>query len=108
MTPERYLGIWRLRSVEPGRTLVMDRQPPEQCPERHLDHLVVEPLADGRSPLIDRHCGERRPGVVRRASDTFWTVGTLLMERGMLRGVKARDEQALVSTRQPTIRPVRR
>ena len=74
------------------KTLVMDRQPPESALSATWT-LVVEPLPDGRSRLIDRHRGERSPGVAGRASDTFWTVGTLLMERGMLRGIKARAER---------------
>ena len=97
MTPERYLGrlpgqFWQVRSVEPERTLVMDRQPPDSALSATWT-LVVEPLPDGRSRLIDRHRGERSPGAVGRASDAFWTMGTLLMERGMLRGIKARAEQ---------------
>jgi hypothetical protein len=85
MTPERYLGrlpgqFWRVRSVEPGRALVMDRQPPDSALSATWT-LVVGSLPDGRSRLIDRHRGERSAGVVRRASDTFWNVGTLLMER---------------------------
>ena len=103
MTPERYLGklpgqFWQVRSVEPGRALVMDRRPPDSALSATWT-LVAEPLPDGRSRLVDRHRGERRPGAAGRASDTFWTVGTLLMERGMLRGIKARAERALVSHR---------
>ena len=98
MTPERYLGripgqFWRVRSVEPGRALVVDRRPPQSA-QNATWTLIVEPLPGGRSRLLDRHRSARRIGVTGRASDPFWAVGTLLMERG----IKARAEQALVST----------
>ena len=69
--------------------------------------FVIEPLPDGRSRLLDRHNGERGLGAVGRASDTFWTIGTLLMERGMHRGIKARAERTAVGTRHGCGRDVR-
>ena len=41
MTPERYLGrlpgqFWRVRQVQPGLALVLERKPPEESAARHL------------------------------------------------------------------------
>jgi hypothetical protein len=98
MTPERYLGrlpgqFWRVRQVQPGRALVLERKPPES-PQRATWALVLEPSAGGMTRLLDRHRSEPRPGVAGWLSDTFWLLGTFLMERGMLRGIKARAERS--------------
>jgi hypothetical protein len=98
MTPERYLGhlpgqSWLIRRVQPGRALVLERKPPES-PQRAIWSLVLQPAAGGTSRLLDRHRSEPRPGAAGSLSDAFWLVGTFLMERGMLRGIKARAEQS--------------
>jgi hypothetical protein len=97
MTPERYLDhlpgqFWRVGQVQPGRALVLERKPPES-PQPAIWSLVVQPAAGGRTRLLDRHRSEPRPGAAGSLSDGFWLVGTFLMERGMLRGIKARAEQ---------------
>jgi len=97
MTSERYLGrlpgqFWSVRQVLPGRALVMERKPP-QSPQRATWSLVLEPSADGTTRLLDRHRSEPRAGLTGSLSDAFWLVGTFLMERGMLRGMKARADQ---------------
>jgi hypothetical protein len=97
MTPERYLGrlpgqFWRVREVLPGRALVLERRPPES-PQRAVWTLVLEPSGDGTTRLLDRHRSEPRAGLFGSVSEAFWLAGTLLMERGMLRGIKARAEQ---------------
>jgi hypothetical protein len=97
MTPERYLGrlpgqFWRVREVVPGRAIVLERRPPES-PQRAVWSLVLEPTASGTTRLLDRHRGEPRPGPFGSVSEAFWLAGTFLMERGMLRGIKARAEQ---------------
>jgi hypothetical protein len=98
MTPERYLGrfpgqFWSVRQVRPGRALVLERKPPDS-PQRAIWSLVLEPSAHGMTRLLDRHRSEPRPGLAGSLSDAFWLVGTFLMERGMLRGIKARAERA--------------
>ena len=98
MTPERYLGhlpgqSWLIRQVQPGRALVLERKPPES-PQRAIWSLVLQPAAGGTTRLLDRHRSEPRPGAAGSLSDAFWLVGTFLMERGMLRGIKARAEQS--------------
>ncbi|HEY6686165.1 MAG TPA: hypothetical protein VI094_08160 [Propionibacteriaceae bacterium] len=98
MTPERYLGhlpgqFWRVRQVQPERALVLERKPPES-PQRAIWSLVLQPAAGGSTRLLDRHRSEPRPGAGGSLSDAFWLVGTFLMERGMLRGIKARAEQS--------------
>ncbi|HLM23077.1 MAG TPA: hypothetical protein VK390_16355 [Propionibacteriaceae bacterium] len=93
---ERYLGRlpgWSVREVLPGRAVVLERKPPES-PQRAIWSLVFEPAADGMTRLLDRHRSEPRPGLAGSLSDRFWLVGTFLMERGMLRGIKARAERA--------------
>jgi hypothetical protein len=97
MTPERHLGrlpgqFWLVRQVQPGRALVLERKPPEN-PRPAIWSLVLEPAAGGTTRLLDRHRSEPRPGHAGFLSETFWRVGTLLMERGMLRGIKARAER---------------
>jgi hypothetical protein len=101
MTPERYLGripgqFWLVRQVEPGRALVLERKPPE-TPQRAIWSLVLQPSLDGMTRLLDRHRSEPRPGAFGPLLDAFWLLGTLLMERGMLRGIKARAERALTA-----------
>ena len=101
MTPERYLGrlpgqFWLVRQVEPGRALVLERKPPES-PQRAIWSLVLQPSVDGMTRLLDRHRSEPRPGAFGPLSDAFSLLGTLLMERGMLRGIKARAERALTA-----------
>jgi hypothetical protein len=101
MTPERYLGripgqFWLVRQVEPGRALVLERKPPES-PQRAIWSLVLQPSLDGMTRLLDRHRSEPRPGAFGPLLDAFWLLGTLLMERGMLRGIKARAERALTA-----------
>ena len=98
MTPERYLSrfpgqFWSVREVQPGRALVLERKPPESS-ERAMWSLVLEPSAGGMTRLLDRHRSEPRPGLAGSLSEAFWLVGTFLMERGMLRGIKARAERA--------------
>jgi hypothetical protein len=98
MTPERYLGrhpgqFWLVREVLPGRAVVLERKPPES-PQRAIWSLVLEPSADGMTRLLDRHRSEPRRGLAGSLSDRFWLVGTFLMERGMLRGIKVRAERA--------------
>jgi hypothetical protein len=98
MTPERYLGhlpgqFWRVRQVQPGRALVLERKPPES-PQRAIWSLVLQPAAGATTRLLDRHRSEPRPGAAGSLSDAFWLIGTLLMERGMLRGIKAWAEQS--------------
>ena len=98
MTPERYLRhlpgqFWQVRQVQPGRALVLERKPPES-PEPAIWSLVLEPAAGGTTRLLDRHRSEPRPGISGSLSETFWLVGTFLMERGMLRGIKARAERS--------------
>jgi hypothetical protein len=98
MTPERYLGrlpgqFWSVREVLPGRAVVLERKPPES-PQRAVWSLVLEPSADGMTRLLDRHRSEPRPQLTGWLSDRFWLVGTFVMERGMLRGIKARAERA--------------
>jgi hypothetical protein len=100
MTPERYLDrlpgqFWQVRQVQPGRALVLERKPPES-PQRGIWSLVLETAAGGTTRLIDRHRSELRPGLAGSLSETFWLVGTFLMERGMLRGIKARAERSHV------------
>jgi hypothetical protein len=56
--------------------------------------LVLEPAAGGTTRLLARHRSEPRPGISGSLSETFWLVGTFLMERGMLRGIKARAEHS--------------
>ena len=97
MTPETYLGrlpgqFWGVREVQPERALVLERKPPESS-QRAIWSLVLEPSADGTTRLLDRHRSEPRPGLAGSLSDAFWLLGTLLMERGMLRGIKARAER---------------
>jgi hypothetical protein len=99
MTPERYLGhlpgqFWQVRQVQPGRALVLERKPPES-PQRAIWSLVLQPAAGGTTRLLDRHRSEPRPGAAGSLSDGFWLVGTFLMERGMLRGIKARAAHSL-------------
>ena len=74
------------------RALVLERKPPESS-QRAIWSLVLEPSADGTTRLLDRHRSEPRPGLAGSLSDAFWLLGTLLMERGMLRGIKARAER---------------
>jgi hypothetical protein len=98
MTPERYLGrlpgqFWSVHEVLPGRAVVLKRKPPES-PERAIWSLVLEPSADRMTRLLDRRRSEPRPGLAGSLSDRFWLVGTFLMERGMLRGIKVRAERA--------------
>ena len=98
MTPERYLGrlpgqFWSVREVLPGRAVVLERKPPES-PQRAIWSFVLEPSASGMTRLLDRHRSEPRRGLAGSLSDRFWLVGTLLMERGMLRGIKVRAERA--------------
>jgi hypothetical protein len=98
MTPERYLGrfpgqFWSVPQVLPGRALVLERKPPDS-PKRAIWSLVLDPSADGMTRLQDRHRSEPRPGFAGSLSDAFWLVGSFLMERGMLRGIKARAEHA--------------
>jgi hypothetical protein len=98
MTPERYLGrlpgqFWGVRQVLPGRALVLERKPPESA-QRAIWSLVLEPSAGGMTRLLDRHRSEPRAGLAGSLSDAFWLVGAFLMERGMLRGIKARAEGA--------------
>jgi hypothetical protein len=98
MTPERYLGhlpgqFWRVRQVQPGRALVLERKTPESL-QRAIWSLVLQPAAGDTTRLLDRHRSEPRPGAAGSLSDAFWLVGTFLMERGMLRGIKARAEQS--------------
>jgi hypothetical protein len=98
MTPDRYLGrlpgqFWSVRQVEPGRALVLERKPPES-PQRAIWSLALQPSVDGMTRLLDRHRSEPRPGAFGPLSDAFWLLGTLLMERGMLQGIKARAERA--------------
>jgi hypothetical protein len=100
MTPERYLDrlpgqFWQVRQVQPGRALVLERKSRES-PQRGIWSLVLEPAAGGTTRLIDRHRSELRPGLAGSLSETFWLVGTFLMERGMLRGIKARAERSHV------------
>jgi hypothetical protein len=97
MTPERYLGrlpgqFWSVRDVLPRQALVLERKPPES-PQHAIWSLLLEPSADGTTRLVDRHRSEPRAGLAGSLSDAFWLVGTLLMERGMLRGIKARAER---------------
>jgi hypothetical protein len=99
MTPERYLGrlpgqFWAVREALPGRALVMERKPPHSL-QRAIWSLILEPLADGTTRLLDRHRSEPRAGLAGSLSDAFWLVGTFFMERGMLRGIKARAEGAM-------------
>jgi hypothetical protein len=97
MTPERYLGrlpgqFWSVREVLQGRAVVLERKPPES-PQRAIWSFVLEPSASGTTRLLDRHRSEPRRGLAGSLSDRFWLVGTLLMERGMLRGIKVRAER---------------
>jgi hypothetical protein len=98
MTPERYLGrlpgqFGGVREVLPGRALVLERKPPESA-QRAIWSLVLGPSAGGMTRLLDRHRSEPRAGLAGSLSDAFWLVGAFLMERGMLRGIKARAEGA--------------
>jgi hypothetical protein len=98
MTPERYLGrlagqFWSVREVLPGRAVVLERKPPES-PQRAIWSFVLEPSASGMTRLLDRHRSEPRRRLAGSLSDRFWLVGTFLMERGMLRGIKVRAERA--------------
>jgi hypothetical protein len=79
MTPERYLGrllgqFWRVRQVQPGRALVLERTPPESA-QRAIWSLVLERSAGG-TRLLDRHRSEPRGGVLGSLAETFWLVGT--------------------------------
>jgi hypothetical protein len=98
MTPETYLGrlpgqFWQVRLLEPGHALVLERRPP-QTPRWSTWALVVEPLSARETRLLDRHRWQVAPGVAGWLSDTFWSVGALLMERRMLLGIKQRAERA--------------
>jgi hypothetical protein len=70
---------------------VLERKPPESR-QRAIWSLVLQPSAGGTTRLLDRHRSEPRPGISGSLSETFWLAGTFLMERGMLRGIKARAE----------------
>jgi hypothetical protein len=101
MTPERYLGrlpgqFWSVRQVEPGRALVLERKPPDS-PQCAIWSLVLQPAVDGMARLLDRHRSEPPTGAFGPLSDAFWLLGTLLTERGMLRGIKARAERAVTA-----------
>jgi hypothetical protein len=105
MTPERYLGrlpgqFWRVRKVEAGRAIVLERRPPDSRVPASWT-LLVEPSSRGGTRLIDRHRGERSPGPLGRVSDAIWLAGTLLMEREMLRGIRARAEMHPEEARRP-------
>ena len=96
MTPERYLGrlpgqFWSVRDSLPRRALVLERKPPES-PQRAIWSLVLEPSANGMTRLLDRHRSEPRPGPTGTLWDVFWLLGTFLMERRMLRGIRERAE----------------
>jgi hypothetical protein len=56
--------------------------------------LVLEPSAGGMTRLVHRHRSEPQSGLAGSLSDAFWLVGTFLMERGMLRGIKKQAERA--------------
>jgi hypothetical protein len=98
MTPERYLGqlpgqFWQVRQVEPGRALVLERKPPESA-QRAIWTLVLNRSPGGMTRLLDRHRSEPHRGMSGSLAEMFWRFGTLLMERGMLRGIRARAGRA--------------
>lgn len=104
MTPERYLGrlpgqFWQVRQVQSGRALVLEGKPPES-PQRAMV-IGAGALSWRTTRLIDRHRSELRPGLAGSLSETFWLVGTFLMEREMLRGIKARAERSHVDLARP-------
>jgi hypothetical protein len=99
MTPERYLShlpgqFWAGTPGEPGRALVLERK---TAREPAASHLVVGGAASSRrhDPTAGPAPRRPRPGISGSLSETFWLVGTFLMECGMLRGIKARAEQSL-------------
>ena len=70
-----------------------------ESPQRAIWSLVLVPSAGGMTRLLDRHRSEPRPGAAGSLSNAFWLLGTLLMERGMLRGIRARAERTQLRRR---------
>jgi len=96
LTPERYLGhlpgqAWRVHTVVAGHTLVLVQRPPEN-PRAGTWALVSEPIGDGRTRLLSRHCTPPARGPLAAAQDAFWSLSSV-MERRMLLGIKARAER---------------
>ena len=84
MTPERYLGhlpgqFWRVRQVQPGRALVLERKPPES-PQRAIWSLVL--AASGR--WHDPTAGSAPQRTASRGSR--FTVGYILARWHLLDG----------------------
>jgi hypothetical protein len=106
LTPPRYLGqpgqFWTVRSVAPGRSVVLDQRPPHN-PTTGTWTLALEP-ANGRSRLLNRHRSDKSDGLILRWA-AIMTLGNLVMERGMLRGIKQRAEAMAESVQSSPVRP---
>lgn len=75
---------WRVVEVEPGRTLVLGG----------WGAFVLEPTADGDTRLIVRTRGHGKPNVALAPFGLLvFEPAHFVMERGMLRGIKARAER---------------
>ena len=101
LTPPRYLGqpgqFWTVRSVDPGRSVVLYQRPPHN-PTTGSWALALE--ADGgRTRLLNRHRSEKSDGLILRFWAAIMTLGNVVMERGMLRGIKRRAEAMAASVR---------
>jgi hypothetical protein len=84
------IGGWKVVAVQPGRSLVVASNA-----GRWTWALVLEPLGTGRSRLVARTRFSKPENGLSRAVDAL--VGQpahLIMETGVLRGVKARVERA--------------
>jgi len=83
------IGGWKVVSVQPGRSLVV-----QSNAGRWTWALVLEPVAGGGTRLLARTRFARPEGVLTRALDAvFGQPAHLVMETGVLRGVKARVER---------------
>jgi hypothetical protein len=96
LTPERYLGLipgqaWRVHTIVPGHTLVLEQRPPEN-PRAGTWALLAQPTRDGRTRLLSRHCTPPPQGPVAATQAGFWSLSSV-MERRMLLGVKERAEE---------------
>lgn len=106
LTPERYLGqpgqFWTVRQVDPGRVLVLDQRPPDN-PTTGTWTVFLTAL-NGGTRLLSRHRSLTPSGFRLRLWAAVMTLGAIVMERGMFRGL-ARRAEAAVRSRSQSPRP---
>jgi hypothetical protein len=104
LVPKGWLGLpdglaLPVARVDPGRSLVLREQPPQQ-PWDAVWSFHIVPLGPGRCRLISRSRSARPHGAARLATPMLEPV-TVVMTRKMLLGIKQRAEQHAARDEEP-------